>query len=51
MALWTPGQALEQSEDLAALMGSVLGWDTQQQIAEANRYRQVVNRDFRPVNI
>jgi glycerol-3-phosphate dehydrogenase len=48
-AIWLSGQALDQSDDIAALMSTVTGWDEQARAAEVTRYRDVVARDFRPL--
>ncbi|MBN2361893.1 MAG: glycerol-3-phosphate dehydrogenase/oxidase [Deltaproteobacteria bacterium] len=51
VALWARGQALAEADDAAELVGHTLGWNAEQQRAEAERYRALVKREFRPLPV
>jgi len=47
-ALWVPGQGLDIAEDVAGIMGDILGWDEEERRAEVDAYRREVQRVYRP---
>lgn len=51
VALWARGQALDEADEAAAQVGQALGWSAEQQRAEAERYRALVKREFRPLPV
>jgi len=51
VALWARGQAMDEAFKAARLVGAGLGWTPEQEIAEAERYRALVRREFRPLPV